>query len=307
MTNSDRLRSGLGSPNTMPGMGDNLRDMVESPMMRYLMLNVFNGWAVNEANFRTAWYSPVFNQLVLVQDLTMRGVTLIQRAEGVPLGKGWAVSSMLARGVSLARQSCLALAVGGFSDAFANYRMLFEREMVLRYLEANNQYEDFAKAFYATIYHMAGKGISDVQLRPLYHAKELENSKQIMAYIRNQFFDRQAPKGPGHYWNPPQTDQLAEAFAKGVIGESDGATRKQAVRAYDIGNKCVHPRLRDMLQPEESDISAEELTELILVTLVGLTTFGLSLFDESSRLVIDIERVVLNASGKSRNQADSKS
>ena len=285
----------------MPATGDELKEMVDSPMMRYLMLNVLNNWAVNEANFRTAWFSPVYNQLVLVQDLTMQGVSLIQSAEGVSHAKGWAVSSMLARGVSLARQSCIALAVGSFSDAFANYRMLFERELVLRYLEANNQYEDFANAFYAGIYHMAGKGISDEQLRPLYHAGELENSKQIMGYIREHFFDRRAPKGPGHYWNPPHTDQLAEEFAKGVFGESDGATRKQAVRAYDIGNKCVHPRLRDMLQPKDSDISAEELRELILITLIGLTTFGLSLFEDSSRLGSDVEKVVLNAPAEPRS------
>ena len=294
MGNPDELKSGLYVPNASSRDEDELREMIESPMMRYLMLNVFNDWAVNEGNYRTAWNSPVYYQLLVVQDLTMQGVTLIQKAEGIPQGKGRTVTSMLARGVSLARLSCLALAVGSFSDAFANYRMLFEREMLIRYLEANNLYDDFGKAFYANIYHLAGKGINDEQLFAIYGAEELRQSKQIMADIREKFFDNKAPKAAGHYWKPPHTDQLAEEFAKGVIGESDEATRKQAVRAYDIGNKCVHPRLMDMLQPEDADISAEDLRGLILVTLVGLATFGLSLFEESSPIVNDIEKVVLN-------------
>ena len=134
-------------------------------MMQYLMLNVFNAWAVNEENYRTAWNSPVYAQLLLVQQMTMQGIDLIQQADGVPRSKGCAVTSMLARGVSLARLSCLSLDLGSFSDACSNLRMLLERDLTIRYVEAHNQYEDFAKAFYAEIYHGANKRLNDQQLR----------------------------------------------------------------------------------------------------------------------------------------------
>ena len=91
-------------------MEEQLAGMVESPMMEYLMLNVvFNPWALDEENWKTVWHSPVYAQLALISDLTMRGITLIQEADHVPESKGWTVTSMMARGVSLARLSCLSL------------------------------------------------------------------------------------------------------------------------------------------------------------------------------------------------------
>ena len=295
MEEFEQLNSGLYIPSLHPDKDAELREMIESPLMHYLMLNVVNNWVLNEGNYKTAWNSPIYSQLLQVQDLTMRGVVLIQEAKGVPQSKGWAVTSMLARGVSLARLSCLSLAMGSFSDAFANYRMLFEREMAIRYLEANDLYEAFAKAFYAEVYQRASKGISDEQLRKTDNSSGLEDAKQIMELIRRQYFGNNAPNAPGHYYRPPHTDQLAEEFANRIDLEPDGAARKQAVRVYDMGNKCVHPRLRDMLQPEDTDISAEELRSLILVTLGSLAMFELSLFEESYPLVHDIENVIVQA------------
>ena len=273
-------------------MEDPIKEMVESPMMEYLMLNVFNAWAVNEGNHRTAWNSPVYAQLALVQETTMRGIDLIQQADYVSQSKGWAVTSMLARGVSLTRLSCLSLAMGSFSDAFSNYRMLFERELILRYLEANNEYEDFAKAFYADIYHRAGKGIDDEQLRKGYTSSDLDNSKKTMELIRKKWFNNKAPNNPGHYWKFPHTQQLADELAKGTDSDPDEVMRKAAVRIYNLGSQNVHPQLRDMIQPEESDISAEDMRSLILTTLGSIAMFGLSLFEESSSLVSKIEEII---------------
>ena len=282
MEKHEQLDSGLYVPALSPGVEAQMKEMVESPMMQYLILNVFNAWAVNEGNHRNAWISPVYAQLALVQETIMQGIDLIKKADGVPQSKGWAVSSMLARGVSLARLSCLSLDVGSFSDALSNYRMLLEREMTLKYLEANNQYESFAQAFYAEVYHRASEGINDYDLRKSCSHEDLEKSKDLMKLIRSKYFDNKSPKLPGSYWKRPMFETL-----------TDETVRKEALRVYDLGSGSVHPRLRDMIQPEESDISAEDLRSLILVTLGGIAIFGLSLFEESSPLAGEIDEIIL--------------
>lgn len=286
--------SGLYVPGWSTEAEYQVGEMAESPMMEYIMLSVFSAWAVNEGNYRTAWNSPVYAQLLLVQQMTMRGIDLIRQADGVPQSKGWTVTSMLARGVSLARLSCLSLDMGSFSDACSNLRMLIERDMTIRYLETHKQYDDFAKAFYAEIYHRAGESLNDEQLRGSYKFGHLEASRQMMEIIRKQYFDNKAPRKPGHYWKRPRTEQLADEFAKSTDWGADDATRKNTMRVYDLGNKSVHPSLRDMIQPEESDLAPETLRGLILVTLGSLTMFGLSLFDESVPIVGRIEQVILH-------------
>ena len=256
--------------------------MMESPLMQYLLMNVFNSWAVDEENWKTVWNSPKYTQLALISDLTMQGITLIHQADDVAQSKGWAVTSMMARGVSLARLSCLSLALGSFSDAFANYRMLLEREMTLRHIETNNQYEAFAKAFYSEVYHRAGKGLNDFDLRNTYSKCDLEASKKMMGLIRAKYFENKSPKAHGSYWERPKIEELADNT--GHIAE---------LRVYDLGSRSVHPQLRDMVQPEESDIPPELLMELIVITLGGLSKFGLSLFPDSYELSVKIEKIVL--------------
>lgn len=290
----EQLTSGLYVPSTTSPRADDLpKEMVESPMIQYIILNVFNAWAVNEGNHRTAWNSPVYAQLLLVQQITMHGVDLIQKANDVPHSKRQAVTSMLARGVSLARLSCLSLDMGSFSDACSNLRMLLDREMTIRYIEAHDEYDDFAKAFYAETYHRVNDGLNDEQLRRGYSSSGLDEAKQIMEFIRSQHFDNKAPKKPGSYWKRPQTQQLTDEFTKRISWGSDEATRKSTMGVYDLGNGSVHPRLMDVIQPEESDIAPEDLRSLILITLGGLAMFGLALFEESSSLVGRIEQVIL--------------
>ena len=287
----EQLESGLYAPVSRSEEESLAHELVYSPMMQYLMSNVFNAWVVDEENYKVAWHSPVYAQLALVQDLTMQGVTLIQRAKGVPQSEGWAVTSMLVRGISLARLSCLSLAIGSFSDAFANYRMLMDRGMVLSYLESHNQYKAYAQSFYANIYHQAGDLLNNGQLRQDYPPAVADESKRIMAYLRKTHFGGKAPHKPGHYWKPPHTDSLAEEYAKVIAMNLEGGTHTKVMRVYDLGNKSVHPRLMDMIQPESSDISAEDLRGFILATLVALATFGLSLFPESAQLADKVQEI----------------
>ena len=281
MPEYEQSQSGIYIPREQ-GMEEQLAGMVESPMMQYLMLNVFNSWALDEENWETVWHSPVYAKLAGISDLTMRGITAIQKDAHVSESKGWTVTSMMARGVSLARLSCISLALGSFSDAFSNFRMLLEREMTLKYLEANNQYEAFAQAFYADVYHRAGKGLNDGDLRKGYSHDDLEKSKNMMKLIRTKYFDNKPPKAPGSYWRLPRFDEL--------VAETE---RKEAQRVYDLGSRNVHPQLRDMLQPEESDIAPEALMDLIVATVGDLSMFGSSRFAESSSLAAKVEEIIL--------------
>ena len=53
---------------------EQLAGMMESPLMQYLLMNVFNSWAVDEENWKTVWNSPKYTQLALISDLTMQGI-----------------------------------------------------------------------------------------------------------------------------------------------------------------------------------------------------------------------------------------
>ena len=251
-------------------------------MMQFLMLSVLNSWAFDEEHWKASWNSPVYGQLALISDVTMQGITLIQKADHIAQSKGWAVTSVMARGVSLARLSCISMACGSFSDAFSNYRMLLEREMILKYIEAKNQYEAFAQAFYAETYHRAGQGLNDGDLRKGYSQAELQNSKTMMEIIRKTYFDNKPPKASGAYWRRPKFEDLV-----------DKNMGKAALRVYDLGSQSVHPQLRDMIQPEDPDIAPEVVMNLIVTTLGDLAGFGLSLFAESRPLTDKIEMLVL--------------
>lgn len=296
MNQFEQSTSGLYLPLAGLEMEDQLKEMVDSPMMRFLFLNMFNAWAFDSGHYRTAWNSPIYSQLFLVQDKTMRGINLVQESRKVSQSKGWAVTSMLARSVSLARFACLSLALGSLSDAFANYRMLLEREMTLVYLDEKDEYEEFALAFYAEIYQRGNKGLNARELREGFTAEELRNSKDIMEVIRAKYFNGNSPKTPGHYWSRPTTDALANVYANKTASGPDDNSYIRTMRAYDLGNRSVHPQLRDMLQPEDSDISPEILPSLVLLTLGNTSIFGLSRFEEAKQLSNELERILLSTS-----------
>ena len=274
-------------------MEERIKAMVESSMMQFLTLNIFNAWTYDEENYETTWNSTIYAQIALIQDVTMQGIELIQQGSNLSQSKGWTVTSMLARGVALARISCLSLALGSFSDALSNYRMLLEREMTIRYIDAMNQYDLFAKAYYSEIYQRINRGLNDKSLRRTYSRSKLNEHKELMALLRREYFDNKPPGSPGDYWPRPNIEELTKQYAESIGSKADGAIYTGARRAYDLGSRSVHPKLKDMIQPEDTDITLEDLQGLILVTLAGLSIFGLSLFEESSPLAHKVEEIIL--------------
>ncbi len=288
----EQLESGLFAPPLGPDLHRKTGDMVKSPMMQFLMASALNAWALDEENWETAWHSPDYIRLALIQNLAMSGVTSIQSAANVSQSKGWAVTSMLARGVCIARVSYFALACGSLSDAVSNYRMLLERLLLLRYLDSNDHYDAFAKAFYAEIYQRASQGLSDQQLRTEYDQEQIEDGKHTMDSIRAEYFDVKQPKAPGHYWRRPESNELAAQYVSAGRPVSRSGQDKMILRAYKLGNQAVHPRLRDMVQPEDSDLSYEDMLNVVLVTLAELTEFGLSLFEVTSALAGRVQEIM---------------
>ena len=275
----EQRESGLYAPRWGRHVGQKIKVILESPLMEFLTFSALNSWVVDEENGMTAWNLPVYTKLALIQQVTMRGVDLIQKVNTTSQSKGLGVTSMMVRGINLARLTCFSLAFGSFSDAFANYRMLLDRHLTLLYLDSNNQYEDFAKAFYAEKYHRVSKGINDEELRKGYSLKQINESKQMMYIIRKTYFNGNPPNAPGHYWKPPTTQQLADEYVNSTKFEPETIESKEILRVYDLGNKSVHPQLRDMLQPEDSDIEYEDLTDLTLLTVSDISKFGLSRFE----------------------------
>lgn len=289
----EQLESDLYAPTLGSDLHRNIGDMVESPMMQFLMASTLNAWTLDEENWMTAWHSPDYIRLALTQNLAMSGVSSIQKAANVSQSQGWAVTSMLARGVCIARLSYFALACGSLSDAVSNYRMLLERLLLLRYLDSNDHYDAFAKAFYAEIYRRASQGVSDQQLRNEYDQEQIDNCKHTMALIRAEYLDGKQPRAPGHYWRRPESNALATQYVNAGGPLSESAQGKMILRVYELGNQAVHPRLRDMAQPEDSDLSYEDMLSIVLVTLAELTEFGLSLFEETYALAGRVQEIII--------------
>lgn len=255
--------------------------MVGSQMMQYLMLSVLNPWTRHDERWKGLWNRPEYGQLALISAITMQGIDMIREGEHEPISKRWAATSMMARGISLARLCCVSIATGSFSDALSNYRMLLERELTLRYIEERNEYENFQKSYFAELYQRANKGLNSKKLRETYHRKEEENSKEMMRIIKEMHFNNKPPKLPGSYWERPRIEDMVEENMEEMIR-----------RLYDLGSQNVHPQVRDMVQPEESDIPPEVIIPLVVTTVGRLSNFGLSLFAESSRLAEKIDEIV---------------
>ena len=202
MRDYEELDSGLYVPPLRIDIQAQMERMVSSPMMQYLTMATFSEWASGEGNWETIWNLPVYSQLAMVQDVTITGIDLIVQCNDLQQSKGWAMTSMMARGVSLARMSWLALATGSLSDAFSSYRMLLDRLITLRYLKNNNQYEAFAKFSYADLYHRINSRLNDGELRESYTSGEIKQYKEMMALIRKKFFQDSHPRNP-HITGPP--------------------------------------------------------------------------------------------------------
>lgn len=290
MQDFEALNSGLFVPPLHNDIQDRMERMVRSPMMQYLTMATFNEWASGEGNWEAIWNLPVYSQLAMIQDVTMTGIDLIAQSNDVQQSKGWAMISMMARGVSLARMSCLSLATGSLSDAFSTYRMLLDRLITLKYLEKNNQYEDFAKFSYADLYHLINARLNDSELRESYTPSEIRQYREMMDLIRRKFFQDSHPRKPQHYWKPPYTKDLVAS----ALENDGGLLQKQTSQIYELGNRSVHPWIRDLIQPEDSDITPQDFMGLVLITGADLSVFGLSLHTATAPLADEVKRIVLN-------------
>ena len=289
MHDYEQLDSGLYVPPLRPEVETEMRGMINSPMMQYLTMSIFSGWAWDEGNWETLWNLPVYSQLAMIQEVTITGVDLIKERKDLEQSKGWAVISMMARGITLARMSCVAMATGSISDAFSIYRMLLDRLITLKYLDESDQYEAFANFSYADIYHTLNSRLNDSELKESYSSGEIKAYKDMMALIRDKYFQGRPPLKPQRYWKPPYTKDLVEtAFA------NDGSLQqKQASLIYELGNRSVHPWVRDLIQPEESDIDPQGFMALTMVTAADLSVFGLSRHPVTAPLAGLVERIVL--------------
>lgn len=111
-----------------------------------------------------------------------------------------------------------------------------------------------------------------------------------MALIRGKFFQNSPPRKAQHYWKPPYTADLVAS----ALADDDDLQKKQTAQIYELGNKSVHPWVRDLIQPEESDITPQTIMGLILVTEADLSTFGLSLHPATAPLADEVRRIVLD-------------
>ena len=290
MRDYEGLDSGLYVPPLRTDIQAQMERMVGSPMMEYLMLATFNEWAWGEGNWETTWDLPVYSQLAMIQEVTITGIDLIVQCNDLQQSKGWTLTSMMARGISLARMSCLALATGSFSDTFSSYRMLLDRLITLKFLEDKNQYEEFAKFSYADFYHRINSRLNDGELRESYSSGEIKHYREMMALIRKKFFQDSPPRKPQHYWKPPYTADLVAS----ALADDAGLGQKQTSQVYELGNRSVHPWVRDLIQPEDSDITPQDFMRLILITAADLSVFGLSLHPATAPLTDEVKRIVLD-------------
>ena len=183
MRDYGELDNGLYVPPLRTDKQSQMVRMVSSPMMQYLTMATFSEWAWGEGNWETTWNLPVYSQLAMIQKVTMTGIDLIKQCNDLQRSKGWALTSMLARSINLARMSCLALGTGSFSDTFSSYRMLLDRLITLKYLEANDQYEEFEKFSYADLYQRINSRLNDDELRESYTSSEIKQYREMMTQM----------------------------------------------------------------------------------------------------------------------------
>lgn len=285
----EKLQSGLYVPPLSTEVDARIERLVTSPMIQYMTMGTFSEWALAESDSEALWNLPIYAQLAMIQEVTMAGIGLIQQRNDLPESKGWALTSMMARGIRIARMSCLALATGSFSDAFSSYRMLLDRLITLKYLENNDQYEVFAQFSYADLYHGLNSRLNDGDLRESYTSDEIKQYKEMMALIRKRFFQDSHPRKPQHYWKPPQTKDLVAS----ALENDGGLQQKQTSQVYELGNRSVHPWIRDLIQPEDSDLTPQDIMGLILITAADLSVFGLSLHPATIPLGDEVKTIAL--------------
>lgn len=290
--------SGLITPvENLPMLDD--AELQELPLFRFMMKNFTADWVLN--NFESIQFSPIFDDVSSIWDITMAGI-FIQNSESFgSTSKGVTISRMMTRSVSMARTSCWAMATGSPMDSLACYRMIFERALLLQYLEKNNQYEGFEKYCWAEAYFWLGDAMASPLWRRQASPEEIRSFKERQSVIRNKHFDGKAPKKPKAYWNQPSTGEMAKTFSLFAPYEemdSNGELRRAMERLYELGSKAVHPRIGDLLEPEELGWSGDsrECMSLIVMALASVTMFGLSRHEKTIPLTNSIANLLISRS-----------
>lgn len=273
-----------------------LTPSVDAPIFRFIFRNLTTEWSMK--NWETVWTSPIYDEVSSVWTLTMKGID-IQKADGfgdtVP---GTIVSRMMARGLTLTRTACLAMAFGSPMDALACYRMLFDRALTLQFLDKNNQYSDFERFCWAEVYFWLDEALSLPTWRDQATSKEVQSNKDRQATIKEKYFDGAVPKMANTYWKAPNSAELVRTFSLHLLGlpEPEGSDVSKAMkRLYELGSKAVHPRIGDMVETEELGWSEDsrECMSLVLMALTCLTAFGLSRHSGTEFLVNEIANLAI--------------
>ncbi len=283
--NWERSESGLFTPSDLLSSQDGLSmASVETPLIRFILGNLSSEWSVK--NRETVWNSPIFEDVSSLWSVTMEGIDILKAQGFANTSKGIIVSKMMARGLSLARTACWAMAVGSPMDVLACYRMIYDRALTLQFLDKHSQYREFEKYCWAEAYFWLSDGASLQLWRKQATREEIQSHKDRQTKIRQKYFGGVVPKKPTAYWDPPNSEELVQGFSLHPLGlpeSKDSELLKAMKRLYALGSKAVHPRIGDMLETEELGWSADskECMDLVLMALSSLTTFGLSRYPDT--------------------------
>ena len=188
----------------------------DSPFHRFLLKNITTEWSLK--HWQTVWYSPIYEELSSIWDVTMRGIDIQKADEFGGTVKGITVARMMVRGLSLVRTACWAMAIGSPSDVLACYRMVFDRALMLQYLDKMNQYEEFEKFYWARAYFWLADASSSQMWRGQATRTEIQSLKDRQAVIKEKHFDGRVPNKPHTYWQPPSSTALTNSFSLHPLG-----------------------------------------------------------------------------------------
>ena len=299
-SNWAQSKSGLFTPADILSSLDGLPiPSTEAPLFQFLLGHLTTEWSMK--NWETVWNSPIYDDVSNVWSVTMEGIDILKAEGFAKTSKGVVVSQMMARGLSLARTACWAMAVGSPMDALACYRMIYDRALTLQFLDKNGQYQEFEKYCWAEVFFWLSDGASLQLWRKQATRKEIQSHKDRQTKIRQKYFGGVVPGKPGTYWDPPNSEELVEGFSLHPLGlpePKNSELLKAMKRLYELGSKAVHPRIGDMVETEELGWSGDskECMDLILMALTSLTAFGLSRFPSTEFLARKIADLAISHS-----------
>ena len=192
-SNWAQSKSGLFTPADILSSLDGLPiPSTEAPLFQFLLGHLTTEWSMK--NWETVWNSPIYDDVSNVWSVTMEGIDILKAEGFAKTSKGVVVSQMMARGLSLARTACWAMAVGSPMDALACYRMIYDRALTLQFLDKNGQYQEFEKYCWAEVFFWLSDGASLQLWRKQATRKEIQSHKDRQTKIRQKYFGGVVPR-----------------------------------------------------------------------------------------------------------------